>query len=156
LFLSMNIFVVSSIRTIALLSSARTVTLITTIISYFFLSNVLFSLHLNIFLTLLFFIIFSFLLILQALWTYTLNRQFFSEVNWIIPICVCLIELYIVLWFWPVLPTITALFMTGFLYIMVGLSHVWLEKRLFKGVLWEYIWVAVIMFTIFVFFIFRI
>lgn len=152
LFLSVNIFIVSAIRTIALLASARTVTLIVTILSFFFISNVLFSLHLNVFLTLILLSLFSFFFLLQALWVYTLSKSFFSEIIWVLPLTFCLTELYIVLWFWPILPTIAALFMTGFFYIMVGLSHVWLEKRLFKGVLWEYIWVAVIIFIIFVFF----
>lgn len=151
LFLSANIFIVSSIRTIALLSSARTVTLIMTILSYFFLSNVVFSLHLNIFLTILFVSVFSFLLILQALWMYTLSKSIFSEINWVLSLTLCLLELYITLWFWPILPTIGALFMTGFFYIIVGLSHVWIEKRLFKGVLWEYIWVAVLISAVFIF-----
>ena len=53
LFLSQNIFTVSSIRTIALLSGARTVSLVLTLLSFFFLSNVVFSFHINIFLTLL-------------------------------------------------------------------------------------------------------
>lgn len=155
LFLSTNIFIVSSIRTIALLSSARTVAFIMTLLSYFFLSNVVFSLHLNIFPTLAFLLIFSFLLILQALWIYAFNKSLFSEVHWIAPLTLCLVELYLVLWFWPILPTIAALFMTGFFYIMVGLSQVWLEKRLFKGVLWEYVWVAAIIFIVFVFFTLR-
>lgn len=151
LFLSMNIFVVSAIRTIALLSSARTVTLIMTILSYFFLATVILSLHFPIFITLFLIASFSFLLLLSTLWTYTLNQSFFSEIIWVAPLTFCLTELYLILWFWPMLPTIAALFMTGFFYIMAGLAHVWIEKRLFKSVIWEYIWVAVAIFVTFVF-----
>ena len=50
LFLSENIFTVSSIRTIALLASARTVSFVITLISYFFLSNVLFHFIFSLFL----------------------------------------------------------------------------------------------------------
>src|SRR3990167_4564305 len=46
-FLSQNIFIVSGVRTIALLSSARTVSFVMTLLSYFFLTNVIFSLHIN-------------------------------------------------------------------------------------------------------------
>lgn len=53
LFLSENIFTVSSIRTIQLLSGARTVATVLTLLSYFFFSNVIFSFHINVFLTLL-------------------------------------------------------------------------------------------------------
>ena len=45
LFLSQNIFVVSSSRTIQLLSGARIVSFVITVISYFFLTNIVFSFH---------------------------------------------------------------------------------------------------------------
>ena len=79
LLLSENIFIVSSIRTIALLSSARTVSFIVTLLSYFFMANVVLSLHLNIFVTLLFIFAFSFPLILHSIWTHTLESDFRSH-----------------------------------------------------------------------------
>jgi len=150
LLLSENIFIVSSIRTIALLSSARTVSFVVTILSYFFLSNVVFSLHLNIVTTLLFVFIFSLPLILHSVWTHTLNSNFRTHLEWIALIVLCLVETAFALWFWSTTPTIIALFLTGLFYILVGISQVWLDKRLFKGVMWEYIWVAVIVFLVFV------
>ncbi len=155
LLLSVNIFVVSSIRTIALLSSARTVSFITTLLSYFFLVNVVFSMHLNVFFTLVLVFAFSFSLILQSLWTYSLDSKLFYNVLWVLSLSLCLVEIALALWFWPMLPTIIALFLTGFFYIIVGLSQVWLEKRLFRSVMWEYVWVAVLMFLIFIFFAFK-
>ena len=150
LYLSENIFIVSSIRTIALLSSARTVSFIITILSYFFLANVVFSLHFNIVVTLLFIFAFSLPLILHSVWTHTLDGNFQTHLEWIALIALCLVETAFVLWFWPTTPTIAALFLTGLFYILVGISQVWLDKRLFKGVMWEYIWVAVIVFLVFV------
>ena len=150
LLLSENIFIVSSIRTIALLSSARTVSFIVTILSYFFLSNVVFSLHFNILVTLLLIFAFSFPLILHSIWTHTLENNFRSQIEWIFLIAICLVETAFVLWFWPTTPTIIALFLTGLFYVLVGISQVWLDKRLFKGVMWEYIWVAVIVFLVFI------
>lgn len=150
LFLSENIFIVSSVRTIALLSSARTVSFIVTILSYFFLSNVVFSLHLDIVITLLLVLAFSFPLILHSIWTHTLERDFKSQIDWIFLISLGLVETAFALWFWPTTPTIIALFLTGLFYILVGISQVWLDNRLFKGVMWEYIWVAVIVFLVFV------
>jgi len=155
LLLSVNIFVVSSIRTIALLSSARTVSFIITLLSYFFLTNVVFSMHLNVFFTLILVFAFSFPLILQSLWTYSLGSKFFSNALWILSLGICLVEVAAALWFWPILPTIIALFLTGFFYIIVGLSHVWLEKKLFKSIMWEYIWVGVLVFLVFIFFAFK-
>lgn len=150
LFLSQNIFVVSAIRTIALLSSARTVSFIITLVSYFFLSNVVFSLHLNVFVTLLLIFTFSLPLILQGIWTYTLEKGFLVSVLWSGVLSISLVEVSLILWFFPTTPTILALFLTGFFYIIVGLSQLWLERRLFKNVMWEYVWVAAIVFLIFV------
>src|ERR1035437_1506387 len=84
LLLSENIFIVSSIRTIALLSSARTVSFIVTLLSYFFMANVVFSLHLNIILTLVFVFAFSFPLILHSIWSHTLEKDFHSHLEWIL------------------------------------------------------------------------
>lgn len=150
LMLSENIFIVSAIRTIALLSSARTVSFIITILSYFFLSNVVFSLHFNIITALLLIFAFSFPLILHSIWTHTLEKNFRPQMDWIFLIAISLVEVAFILWFWSTTPTIIALFLTGVFYIMVGISQVWLDKRLFKGVMWEYIWVAVIVFLVFI------
>ena len=150
LLLSENIFIVSSIRTIALLSSARTVSSIVTLLSYFFMANVVFTLHLNIFITLLFVFAFSFPLILHSIWSHTLEGDFRSHLDWVSLIAVCIVETAFVLSFWSTTPTMIALFLTCLFYVLVGISQIWLDKRLFKGVMWEYIWVAVIVFIVFV------
>lgn len=150
LLLSENIFIVSSIRTIALLSSARTVSFIVTILSFFFMANVVFALHLNIFVTLAFVFAFSFPLTLHSIWSHTLENDFRSHLDWISLIAICVTEIALVLWFWATTPTIVGLFLTGLFYMLVGISQIWLDKRLFKGVMWEYIWVGVIIFLVFV------
>lgn len=147
LFLSQNIFSVSSIRTIALLASARTVSFVISLISYFFLIDVLFSLHLPVFFGILIFFIFTCPMVLQSLWTYTLQKKIFADISWTIIVTICIMEMFVILWFWPSSPTVLALFITGLFYTLVGLSHAWLEKRLFKSVIWEYIWVAIIVFA---------
>lgn len=149
LLLSQNIFVVSSIRTIALLSSARTVSFVITLVSYFFLSNVTFSLHINVFVTLLLIFTFSFPLVFQSLWANALEKPFLSLTFWAGMLAVCLVQISLILWFFPTYPTIIALFLTGFFYIVVGLSQLWLERRLFKNLIWEYVWVSVVVFLIF-------
>lgn len=148
LFLCLNIFTVASIRTIALLASARTTSFIITILSYFFLSNVVFSLHLNILPTSILIFFFSFLLIFQSIWTYVLEKPSFLQFIWSVALSSILFEISLVLWFWPTNPTVIALFLTSFFYITVGLSHAWFDKRLFRGVLWEYVWVVAIAFFV--------
>lgn len=150
LFLSANIFTVSSMRTIALLSGARTVAFTITLLSYFFLTNVTFALHLNVFLTLGLIFLFTFPLILQSLWFHTLSKGLFSEIFWVLTLTFCLFELSILLWFWPSTPTLIALFLTGVFYTIVGLSQVWFDRRLFKGVIMEYIFVSLIVLAVFV------
>lgn len=151
-FLSQNIFTVSSIRTIALLSSARTVSFVTTLISYFFITTVIFSLHLNIFITLILIAASSIHLVIHSIWTYTLDKSLREIIPWGVMLTVCLTQVSLLLWFWPSTPTIISLFLTGVFYIVVGLSHLWFEKRLFKGVILEYVWVAFVVFTVLVLF----
>lgn len=152
LFLSENIFIVASIRTIALLNGARIVTFVVTLISYFFLTNIIFSLRTNIFLTALLILVSSFLFLIHAIWTYTFEKDIRKDLLWLLALTACFTELAVVLWFWPTSSTVTALFMTGAFYTLVGLTHVWLDKKFFKGVLWEYLWVACFAFFILIWF----
>jgi len=144
LFLSENIFTVSSIRTIALLTSARTVAFVITLVSFFFLSNVLFSLHTQLILFLPLLFLFSFPLCLHSIWTYTLEKKLFQNIYWPLVLTFIILEVGSILWFWPSTPTVLSIFLTGVFYTTVGLSQVWFERRLFKSVMWEYIWVSCI------------
>lgn len=148
LFLSQNVFIVASIRTIALLSGARIVSFVITIISYFFITNIIYSLHVFVPISLLLLAVATYPLVYQSLWTYNLQKSVHSLSIWSAGITLCLVELALALWFWPSTPTVVALFLAGFMYAAVGLSHTWFEKRLFKNVLWEYVWVAMIVFLI--------
>lgn len=148
LYLSQNIFIVSSIRTIALLSSARTVSFVLTILSYFFLSNVIFSLHLNMFYFLVFLFIITFPLVLHSIWTYALEITIKEAAWWSGLITVAILEVALSLWFWPSRPTVIALFLTGFFYSVIGLAQAWFDKRLFKNVIFEYVYVAAIVFGV--------
>ncbi len=152
LYLSQNIFTVSSIRTIALLSGARTVSLVLTLLSYFFLSNVVLSFHINVFITLLLIFIYTFLIVLQAIWTYTLEKNPLSEIFWALSLTICLSEVALFLWFRQGSPTVLALFLSAIFYVLIGLTHAWFEKRLFRGVILEYFWVTVVSFIFLVLF----
>lgn len=142
--LSENIFVVGSIRTIALTSSARIVTFVISLVAYFFVSNTIFSFRLPIAPTLLLFALFTALFFLNSIWTYTLGKSLKEDLLWNGILTLCLTEFAGMLWFWPTPPTVFALFITAIFYLFTGLTHVWLDKRLFKSVLWEYLWVAIV------------
>lgn len=148
LFLSQNIFVVSSSRTIQLLSGARIVSFVITLISYFFLTNIAFSFHTVIFPVIVLIAVYTYFLIYHSLWTYSLQKYSQPLMIWVSALTACVIEVASLVWFWPTNPTVTALFLTGFFYAIVGLSHIWFEKRFFKGILWEYVWVGTIVFFV--------
>lgn len=152
LFLSQNIFTVSSIRTIALLSGARTVSLVLTLLSYFFLSNVVLSFHINVLITMLLIFIYTFLIILQTVWTYTLEKDPWLEIFWALALTICLVEISLFLWFRPGSPTVLALFLSAIFYVLTGLTHAWFEKRLFRGVILEYFWLTLVAFIFLVLF----
>jgi hypothetical protein len=152
LFLTENIFTVSSIRTIALLSGARTVSLVLALLSFFFISNVVFSFHINVFITLLLIFAYSFLLILQSIWTYTLEKNLLSQFFWVLSLTICLVEVAVLLWFREGSPTVLALFLTAIFYVLIGLTQAWFEKRLFRGVILEYFWLTVVSFIFLILF----
>ncbi len=148
LFLSQNIFIVSSNRTITLLSGARIVSFVITLISYFLLTDIIYTLHLLVFPVIAVLILYTFLFVYHALWTYTLQKNLQPLFLWAAGMTLCIGETGTLLWFWPSSPTVIALFLTGFFYMLVGLSHMWLERRLFKGILWEYVWIGCIVFFV--------
>jgi hypothetical protein len=153
LFLTQNIFAVSAIRTINLMRSARIVSFVLTIVVLFLLFNVIFSLRLPFYLAP--FVIFAtvFLLNFQSLWSYTLSREKVGE-TLLLSTFISLVttELSIVLNMWPINASIYSIFLTGIFYAYSGLCHAWTEKRLFRGILWEYIWVGFLAVVILIFF----
>lgn len=143
LFLTQNIFAVSSAKTINLLRSARIVSFVITILITFLMSNIIFSLRLPFFFTPLLIGGLIFLLNLQSLWIYVLDKTMVKEVMlYSLMIALLLLELSFVLVIWPIDASIYSIFLTGIFYTYSGLSHAWFEKRLFKGVMWEYVWVG--------------
>lgn len=145
LFLTQNIFAVSSIRTINLLRSARIVVFVLTLVVFYFLVNFIFSLRLPVLLTPLAIFPISLLLNIQSLWAYSLDSTQIRTVSiFSLFISLAILQLSYVLIIWPVNASVYSLFLTGIFYTYSGLCHAWLDRRLFKGILWEYIWVGFI------------
>ena len=145
LFLTQNIFAVSGIRTINLLRSARIVAFVITLLIFYFLVNFIFSLRFPPLLTPLAILPISFLLNIQSLWTYTLDTSQIRAITFFsAAIAISIMQLSFVLILWPVNASVYSLFLTGIFYTYSGLCHAWLERRLFKGILWEYVWVGFI------------
>lgn len=143
LFLTQNIFAVSSVKTINLLRSARIVSFVITVLVQFLIANIIFSLRLPVYITPILIGVTSGLLNLQSLWVYVLDKSQFKELfTYSVVIGFLLMQLSLILTIWPIDASIYAIFLTGIFYTYSGLSHAWFEKRLFKGVLWEYVWVG--------------
>lgn len=154
LFLSQNIFIVSSIRTIALLSSARLVSTVLVLVTFVFLTATVFSLRLFLFPTAVLVFIYSYFLISHGLWIYTLENWFLPNRLWTFFLSLCLFELTMILWFWPAHFAFVSVFLMGFLYTLMSLTHLWFERKLFKSSLWEYVWISLVIFVILLFFTF--
>lgn len=149
LFLSHNIYAVAGIRTIQLLKAAHSVGFLLTLVTFFFLTNFMLSLHLHPMLTALFVLLLSVLLIFPLIWSIKLENHVSKQVLcFSFFLSLSLGELALMLNFWPASPTVGALFLSGNFYTFVGLSQAWLEQRLFKNTLWEYIGVAIIVFLV--------
>lgn len=145
LFLTQNIFTISSLRTINLLRSARIVSFVITIFVLFFLCNIVFSLRLPLYITPFLIGGLTMLMSMQFLWSYSESKEGGNNVLIFSGyIAFMMTELAFVLSLWPASAAIYAIFLTGMFYTYSGLSHAWIEKRLFKGILWEYVWVGVL------------
>lgn len=153
LFLTQNIFTVSAIRTINLLRSARIVSFVLTIIVLFLVANVIFSQRMPIYIAAPFIFLISALLNFQSLWTYSLNGELKNQM---LPLSTlvgfAMAQLALALSLWPINPAIYSIFITGMFYAYSGLCHAWVEKRLFRNVLWEYVWVGFLAVLILIFF----
>lgn len=143
LFLTQNIFAVSNVKTINLLRSARIVSFVITVLVHFLMVNIIFSLRMPIYITPLLIGITGGLLNMQSLWVYVLEKSQIKElIAYSVVIGLLLMQLSFILSIWPIDASIYSIFLTGIFYTYSGLSHAWFERRLFKGVLWEYVWVG--------------
>jgi hypothetical protein len=147
--LAQNIYVISVARSIKLLQAARTIGFLLSVASAFCLYYILFSLHtflpvltISIFIT-------SFVLVTTVIWSVTL-KEFIekTELFHILVLTLVLSEIGTFVAFWPVSVAFASIFLAGNFYTFVGLSQHWLGNRLFRRVLWEFVWVAIILFII--------
>lgn len=145
LYLSHNIYAVAGIRTIQLLNAARSVGFLLTVLTHFFLTNLIFSLHLVPPITFLLIFLITAILIFPIAWSVNLESGITKQVlSFTLTLALVIAQLALALSFWPVTPTVAGLFLSGNFYTFVGLSQAWLERRLFKNTMWEYIGVAII------------
>lgn len=145
--LTMNIYTVSTIRTIALLRAARGVGFVLTLVTAFLLYDAIISLKANIGLTAVLVSLVSFPLFLQGFWAIPLEVIYSRTLARMSVIAsLILAEISASLFFWPVTIIVGSLFLTVSIYVLLGLGQAKLEARLFKTTIREYILVGSLVF----------
>ena len=142
---TMNIYTVSSSKTIALLRAARGVGFVLTLVSSFLLFDAILSIRQNVFISSPLVFISSLLLFLQGFWSIELEKKL-DKITFLVSFIssVVITELSILIFFWPVTVVVGSLFLTSGVYMLLGLGQTKLEDRLFPGAIREYLTVGLI------------
>lgn len=145
LMLSQNVFNVAAIRTIPLYRAASTVNLLFTLITAFFLFNVLYSLQFLFIWNGVVTVFISFPLILQALWSIEMEDKISLPLIFqSLILSLVLGELALSLSFWPLAPSIWSLALASSMYVLLGMTTLFLRARLTDRVVREFVLVSVI------------
>ncbi len=145
--LTMNIFTVSAIRTIALLRAARGVGFVLSLITSFLVFDAILSLRYPIYYLLPLVLGVSFPLFLQGFWSVILEKDYSKTVFIISAVStLVMVETAAALFFWPVTVVVGSLFLTVTFYILLGLGQGKIEGRLFSATVREHLTVGALVF----------
>ncbi len=141
--LTLNIYTVAAIRTIALLRAARGVGFVLSLLVIFLIFDSVLSFKWPVYMSSALVILLSFPLYLQGFWSISLEKQIaknlivFSLIS-----SVLMGEISLALFFWPVTLTVGSLFLTVAGYMLLGLVQAEMEGRLFSQTVREYVLVG--------------
>ena len=145
--LTMNVFTVSAVRTIALLRAARGVGFVLTLITLFLIYNAILSLKIPLWGSSLLITTLSFLLFLQGFWTIPLDKKITKDLLNISLVSSLVVgEIAVSLFFWPATLVVGSIFLTVAVYVLLGLGQAKLEQRLFPQTIKEYLLVGILVF----------
>lgn len=144
LLLTENIFAVASVRTIQLVRAGHAVGFLLTIVTSIFLLGTLFSFKwpfwMNGALTTGAFLLLS----LQSSWMAALDRPFDrSVVSRAVFFSLMSGELAMIVSILPMAPLVSAIFVSGYLYVILGLTQHAYQERLFSKTIQEYLLVGI-------------
>lgn len=149
LLLTENIFSVAAIRTIQLLRAAQAIGFLLTLLTAFFLVDTIFSFRLAAWLNSLLVVVASFPLLLQGVWSATLEEQLSKRTLWYsLVLTLCLGELAFFISFWPVTIVVASLFLVTAIYVGLGLVQSYFSERLFRDTIVEFLRIGVIVLII--------
>lgn len=152
LFLTMNVYSVSYIKTIALYRAARGVGFLLTLVAFFLALDGLISLRLQYYFNGPFVFLLTFPLYLQGYWTSTLQNKMDGKLFTMSVIAALLqAQVSVIMFFWPVGVIVGSLFLTILFYILLGLGESELEGRLFSQTVREYLTVGTFVFIVMLF-----
>lgn len=145
--LTMNVFTVSAVRTIALLRAARGVGFVLTLITLFLIYNAILSLKIPFWGSALLITALSFPLFLQGFWTIPLDKKISKDLLILSAISSLVVgEIAVSLFFWPATLVVGSIFLTVAVYVLLGLGQAKLEQRLFSQTVKEYLLVGILVF----------
>lgn len=145
--LTMNIFTVSTIRTIALLRAARGVGFVLSLVTSFLVFDAILSLRVPIYYLLPLVAIVSFPLFVQGFWSVILEKEFSKQIfNLATVSTLVMVETAAALFIWPVTVVVGSLFLTVTFYMSLGLGQNKLEGRLFSSTVREHLTVGILVF----------
>lgn len=149
LLLTANIFAVATNRTIQLLRAARTVGFLLSVVTVAFIYHVIFSFRLPFWTVVGLNTLVTFPIILQGLWSYTLERKMGKgELIYSLVGSVIVMELTLAVVFWAIEPLMASVVLSMLVYVLLGLFQHDLDRRLFSKTIQEYVGFAVIVFVI--------
>lgn len=141
--LTANIYNVAAIRTIALHRAARAVGMLFSLVAAFFLTNVLFSLHLPFFLNAPGVALISGPLFLVQLWSVELEEFVSQKVAIFTGVFTLIVfEMALVFSFWPLAPINSALILVTAIYVLLGIGQFAIVEGLKRKIVYEYIGIA--------------
>lgn len=145
--LTMNIYSVAAVRTIALLRAAKGVGFVLSLVTAFLVFDTLLSLRSELYVLAPLIFIISLPLYLQGLWTVTLDSKFSKSLLTLSAIfSLITAQIAIALYFWPVTVVVGSLFLTVTFYMLLGLGQAKLDDRLFPATVREYLVVGALVF----------
>jgi hypothetical protein len=139
LLLTENIYNVAAARTIALLRAAHSVGFLLTLVTFFLLVQTVLAFRLWGVVSAVVVGGIATLLILQSLWAVELETKISRRVGDLaIALGIAVVEITWILSLWPVKSTLTALFLTTFLYSTTGMAQQYVADRLYKRTVIEF------------------
>lgn len=138
--LTLNIYTVSTIRTIALIRAAKGVGLVLSLLTLFLIFDTILSFRWPIYVMSISVFCLSFPLFLQGFWSVDLKSKLSMKLIMLSLIsALATSEIALIMFFWPVGVIVGSLFLTTASYTLLGLGQAEVEGKLFSQTIREYL-----------------